>query len=76
MSLIDNAIKRDLKLVSRMQADDLMDILDLDGEDSAIAIQEACKAYVRSDLGRDRKSNELGVKSRKSARVSRGGPAW
>ena len=76
MSLIDKTIKEDLKLVSKMQTDDLMNILNLDGEDSAIAVQEACKAYVRSDLGRDKKSNELGVKTRKSARVSRGGPAW
>ncbi|GEM_PF-6006299 len=76
MSLMDKTIKEDLKLVSRMQADDLMDILDLDGEDSAVAVQEACRAYVKSDLGRDKKSNELGVKTRKSARVSRGGPAW
>ena len=76
MSLMDKTIKEDLKLVSKMQADDLMDILDLDGEDSAVAVQEACRAYVKSDLGRDKKSNELGVKSRKSARVSRGGPAW
>ena len=75
MSLIDKTIKEDLKLVSKMQTDDLMNILDLDGEDSAIAVQEACKAYVRSDLGRDKKSNEL-VSSRQSARVSRGGPAW
>jgi len=76
--VINEIIKRDLKRVSQMDSDDVMDLLDLDGEDSAEAIKSACAAYVGSDLGRKGKTRktEFGGLGRKSARVVKGGPAW
>ena len=48
--MIDEIIKNDLKRVSQMESDDVMDLLDLDGEDSAEAVKTACAAHVRSNL--------------------------
>tara|TARA_R110000823_G_scaffold190903_1_gene322497 strand:- start:1331 stop:1558 length:228 start_codon:yes stop_codon:yes gene_type:complete len=75
MISMDDVIKEDLNKVTKMSVDDIMEVLQLDGEDSAVAVQQACRAYVRSDLGR-RQKNKQEVSSRQSARVSRGGPAW
>ena len=72
---INEIVKDDLTKVSEMDSFKIMDLLDLDGEDSA----EACKSYVRSDLGKkDRiKKTEFGGFGRKSARtVVRGGRQW
>ena len=49
---INEIVKDDLTKVSEMDSFKIMDLLDLDGEDSAEAVQEACKSYVRSDLGK------------------------
>jgi hypothetical protein len=67
--MIDEIIKNDLKRVSQMESDDVMDLLDLDGEDSA---------EVRSNLGKKEitRKTEFGGLSRKSARVVKGGSAW
>jgi|TARA_R110000824_G_scaffold351685_1_gene538696 hypothetical protein len=76
---INEIVKDDLTKVSEMDSFKIMDLLDLDGEDSAEAVQEACKSYVRSDLGKkDRiKKTEFGGFGRKSARtVVRGGRQW
>lgn len=76
--MINKIIKKDLKKVSQMNSDDIMDLLGLDGEDSAEAVKNACVAYVGSNLGRKEKTRktEFGGFGRKSARVVRGGPGW
>ena len=75
---MDGVIKKDLKRVSQMDTDNIMDLLGLDGEDSAEAVKSACAAYVRSNLGRNEKirKTEFGGFGRKSARVVKGGSAW
>jgi hypothetical protein len=76
--MIDEIIKSDLKKVSQMESDDIMDLLNLDGEDSADAVKTACEVYARSDLGKKERARktEFGGLGRKSARVVKGGPAW
>ena len=76
--MINEIIKNDLKRVSQMESGDVMDLLDLDGEDSAEAVKTACAAYVRSNLGKKEitRKTEFGGLSRKSARVVKGGSAW
>lgn len=76
--MINEIIKKDLQKVSQMDSDDIMDLLDLDGEDSADAVKTACEVYVRSDLGKKERTRktEFGGLGRKSARVVRGGSAW
>tara|TARA_R100000008_G_C3563861_1_gene157916 strand:- start:521 stop:760 length:240 start_codon:yes stop_codon:yes gene_type:complete len=79
MFSIDDIIKQDLDKVSQMDSDKIMDLLNLDGEDSAFALQEACKSYIRSDLGKKEKTRktQFGGFGRKSARtVIRGGGQW
>lgn len=76
--MINEIIKSDLKKVSQMESGDIMDLLDLDGEDSADAVKTACAAHVRSNLGKKEitRKKEFGGLSRKSARVVKGGSAW
>jgi len=72
--MIDQIIKKDLARISQYSNEHVMDLLDLD-EDSAEAVKAACSTYVKSNLGRSQTTQKTKF-GRKSARVTRGGPAW
>jgi len=71
--MLENIIKEDLTEVSQLSNDEIMEKLSLD-EDSAEAVKEACRFYVRHNLGRmePKRKREFNF-TRKSARVTKGG---
>tara|TARA_B100001113_G_C21062337_1_gene601767 strand:+ start:190 stop:411 length:222 start_codon:yes stop_codon:yes gene_type:complete len=71
--MLENIIKDDLRDVSQLSNEEVMDKLDLD-EDSAEAVKAACSFYIRHNLGKmePKKRREFNF-GRRSARVTKGG---
>lgn len=71
--MIDKIIKEDLTDISQLSNEAVMEQLDLD-EDSAEAVKDACRFYVKHNLGKKepkgRKEFNFG---RRGARVTKGG---
>ena len=74
--MLRDVIKDDLKEVSQLTNEEVMERLDLD-EDSAEALKAACSFYVRHNLGQlePKKRREFNF-GRRSARVTKGGAFW
>ena len=71
--MLENIIKDDLRDVSQLSNEEVMDKLNLD-EDSAEAVKAACSFYIRHNLGNmePKKRREFNF-GRRSARVTKGG---
>ena len=71
--MIEEIIKQDLKEISQLSNEEVMDAFELD-EDSAEAVKHACLFYVEHNLGKKepKKRREFNF-GRRSARVTKGG---